>query len=144
MYFRDVLTMDPFREIDRLQLEMNRLFDGMSPASRQRFPEVNIWTNPEVAAVTAELPGYDPKDVNLSIVGDTLSIKGTRTKPELENGDHYHRQERLYGDFERSLRLPFAIESEKVEARFKNGVLQILLPRAEEDKPKKIEIKAAK
>jgi len=143
MFFRDVLSMDPFREIDRLQSEMNRLFDGVSTSNRQRFPEVNIWTNPEVAAITAELPGYDPKEVNLSIVGDTLTIKGTRNKPEMKNGDHYHRRERLYGNFERSLRLPFAVENDKVEARFKNGVLQILLPRAEEDKPKRIEIKSS-
>lgn len=141
MDFRDVFTMDPFREIEQLQREMNRLFNGVTAASRRAYPAVNIWTNPEAAAITAELPGYTPQDVHLSIVGDTLIIKGSRPKPELKSGEQYHRQERYYGDFERSLRLPFAVDSNKVEARFKNGILQILLPRAEEDKPKKIEIK---
>ena len=89
------------------------------------------------------MPGYDPGDVDISIVGEMLTIKGRRQQPELNNGDHYHRRERAYGDFERSLRLPFAIDSNKVEANFKNGMLQILLPRAEEDKPKKIEIKTS-
>lgn len=141
MYFRDVFTVDPFREIEQLQREMNRLFNDLTAASGRDYPAVNIWTNPEAAAITAELPGYTPQDVHLSILGDTLTIKGSRPKPELKSGEQYHRQERYYGDFERSLRLPFAVDSNKVEARFKNGILQILLPRAEEDKPKKIEIK---
>lgn len=143
MFFRDILTMDPVREIDRLQREMNRLFEGTTSSGRRGYPAVNIWSNPEAAAVTAELPGYDPGDVDISIVGEMLTIKGRRQQPELNNGDHYHRRERAYGDFERSLRLPFAIDSNKVEANFKNGMLQILLPRAEEDKPKKIEIKTS-
>lgn len=143
MYFRDLLTLDPFREIDQLQRDMNRLFDGAIASNRRGYPAVNVWTNSEAAAVTAELPGYDPKDVQLSIVGDTLTIKGSRREPEFKQGDHFHRQERVHGDFERSLRLPFAINNDKVEAKFYNGILQIMLPRAEEDKPKKIEIKTS-
>lgn len=143
MYFRDVFNMDPLREIDRLQREMNRLFDGMSTTGWRGYPAVNMWSNQEAAAITAELPGYDSNAVNLSIVGDTLTIRGNRRPPEIKKGENYHRQERVYGEFERDVRLPFAVDSNKVEARFRNGILQVLLPRAEEDKPRKISIKTS-
>jgi len=135
-----------WREMDRLQREMNRLYDDPY-TTRYRpapsFPAMNIWTSEEGLQITAEVPGVNPKDIDISVVGNTLTLTGTREPEDLKEGNRYHRQERGYGNFTRSLQLPFSVIVAKVEANFKNGVLNIVLPRAEEDKPKKIAIKSA-
>jgi len=134
-----------WREMDRLQREMNRLFEDSYP-SRFRpapaYPAMNVWTNEEGLQITAEVPGVSPKDIDISVVGNTLTLSGVREPDELKEGARYHRQERGYGNYTRSLQLPFSVNVNKVEATFKNGVLSITLPRAEEDKPKKITVKA--
>ena len=142
MYFSDFFRTDPFREMDRLQKEMNRLFSTFTSSGMQEYPAVNIWTNNEGAVVTTEVPGYDPKDIQLSVTNDMLTLSGSRPAEELKEGEQYHRQERNIGSFERKLQLPFAVESNKVDASFKNGVLTVTLPRAEAEKPKKIAIKS--
>jgi len=142
MYWSGLLDeFDPWRELNRLQREVNRLVDDFGVTRRRVFPEVNIWTNDDSALVTAELPGIDPKDINLSVKDQNLVIEGERKAKELKEGEKYHRQERGYGSFQRAIQLPFAVNSDKIAAKFKNGVLTVTLPRAEEDKPKKIEIK---
>ncbi len=133
-------TMDPLREMARLQQEMNRLFNTSSGRQSANYPLVNIWQNEEGVVITSELPGYHPEDIHLSVLGDVLTISGVRKLRELKEGERYHRQERVHGDFERKIRLPFPVDSNKVEARFHNGVLTVQMPRAEEDKPKKIKI----
>lgn len=139
--------MSPWREMERLQREMNRLFsDTYSVAGRRMapsFPAMNVWTNDEGAVITAELPGLNPDDIDVSVVGDTLTLSGNRRPDELEAGEKYHRRERGYGRFTRTFQLPFQVEANNVEATFKNGVLHLSLPRAEVDKPKKIAVKAA-
>jgi len=77
------------------------------------------------------------------VVGDTLTLKGSRQPDKLQDGEKYHRRERNYGDFSRTFQLPFHVEADKVEAIFEKGVLHLSLPRAEVDKPKKIAVKAA-
>lgn len=141
MLFNDLVSLDPWVEMDKLRREMNRLFEQNVGGNIKGFPLVNIWTKDDVALITAELPGYNSKDINLSVISDELTIKGTRKPVELKEGQQYHRQERAFGEFERTVRLPFAIESSKVTANFNNGVLTITLPRAEADKPKSIPIK---
>lgn len=135
-----------WREMDRLQREMNRLYNaGFEGRSRPApsYPAMNIWTSDDDAVVTAEVPGVDPKDMDISVVGDTLTVSGSRMPDETAEDARYHRQERGYGKFARSIQMPFNVNSNKVEATFKNGVLTIRLPRAEEDKPKKIKVRAA-
>ncbi len=141
MFYSDLLNINPWREMGEIQREMNRLFDRSWGGERRAFPAVNIWSNPEAAVVTAELPGFDPNNINLSVVGDMLTISGNRSQQELKEGEQYHRQERGFGNFERSIRLPFAVENDKVDAQFKNGILRIHLPRAEAEKPQKIHVK---
>lgn len=134
-----------WREIDRLQREMNQLFDDYTPARVRRaagYPAMNAWANEESLTVTAEVPGVGAEDIDISVVGETLTLSGTRNPDELQEGSRYHRQERGSGNFSRSIQLPFPVNVEGVEASFKNGVLQINLPRAEEDKPKKIAVKS--
>jgi len=142
MYWTGLFNdFEPWQELNRLQQEVNRLFDGYGVSRQRTFPEMNIWTNDDSALITAELPGLDSKDIALSVQEQNLVIEGERKAQELKEGEHYHRQERGYGAFQRAIQLPFAVNSEKIEAHFKNGVLTVTLPRAEEDKPKRIEIK---
>jgi len=93
--------------------------------------------------VTAELPGVDPNNLDISVINETLTLRGSRKPPELKEGETFHRRERLFGEFTRTLQLPFRVDSNAVEAHVKNGVLIVKLPRAEADKPRKVAIKAA-
>jgi HSP20 family protein len=132
--------------MERLHREMNRLFDTFSLAGGRTapgYPAINIWANDEAAIVTAELPGLSPDDIDISVVNDILTLSGGRQPDELEEGERYHRRERSYGRFTRSFELPFKVEADQVEARFEKGVLHISLPRAEADKPRKIDVKSA-
>jgi HSP20 family protein len=132
--------------MDLLQREMNRLYDEPYTARYRpapAYPAMNVWANEEGLQITSEVPGVNPKDIDISVVGNTLTLTGIREPEELKEGSRYHRQERGYGNFTRSLQLPFSVNVDKVEANFKDGILNIVLPRAEEDKPKKIAIKSA-
>jgi HSP20 family protein len=129
------------REMQRLQNSMNRLLSGDAPlAASSEFPLINVWTSENGAIVRAEIPGVAPEDVDISLVNDTLTLRGSRNPDELNEGESRHRQERGYGQFTRSLRLPFGVEADHVQAKFSNGVLQITLPRAEAEKPRRISV----
>jgi HSP20 family protein len=144
--YRRFRTPTRWQEMDHLQREMNRLFESVYGEGNRvvsGYPAMNIWTNPESAVVTTELPGVSPENIDISIVGETLTLTGERQPEQLPEGARYHRQERGYGKFTRSVQLPFQVDAEKVDARFEKGVLHISLPRAEADKPKKIQVKAA-
>ena len=134
-------TGDVWREMQRLQHKMDRLFTGEVLPFTGRYPAVNIWAGEDDMIVTSEIPGIEPGDIDISVTGDTLTISGSRTPDELKEGEAYHRRERAYGRFNRAVQLPFKVEANKVEARYEKGVLNIVLPRAEEDKPRKISIK---
>jgi len=144
MYWSNWLNwMEPWQEMARLQQEMNRLFEDFDFGTRRAFPAVNIWTNDDSAVVTAELAGVDKNDIKLSVVDQSLVIEGSRKAEQLKEGETYHRQERGTGDFKRAIQLPFPVNADKISAQLKNGVLSVTLPRAEEDKPRKIEIKTS-
>jgi len=132
-----------WREMDRLQSNMNRLFEDFHPIYTRNapsFPAMNLWADEESALITAELPGMDSEDIELTILEDTLTISGERKAEEMPENATYHRQERGAGKFSRSLKLPFTIDSKKVKASFKDGVLEVSLPRSEADRPKKIAV----
>ncbi|HYG73419.1 MAG TPA: Hsp20/alpha crystallin family protein [Planctomycetota bacterium] len=133
---------DPASEIRRLQDDFDSLFSGHSGAVHA-FPPVNVWRNEDGVVVTAELPGVERENIDVSVVGDTLTLRGGGEKQSLKEGDMWHRRERLSDAFTRTLQLPFHVDATKVEASFDKGVLTIRLPRAEQDKPRKITIKAA-
>ncbi|MBN2030538.1 Hsp20/alpha crystallin family protein [bacterium] len=136
----DMIRWNPWRELPRIQREMNRLFENAWSPQVIPFPPVNIYTNKDEAMVTAELPGMEQKDIHISILNNTITIEGNRVPEDLKEGEALHRQERNYGSFKRSFELPFPANTDKVEANLKNGALIVRLPRAEEDKPKQIEI----
>lgn len=127
------------RDMQRLQDSLNRMLSSSAPRQSE-FPPVNVWTSENGAIVLAEVPGIAPEDVDLSLMHDTLTIRGSRKPEEVKEGDSCHRHERGYGQFTRSLQLPFGVEADKVQAKFSNGVLQITLPRAEAEKPRRISV----
>ncbi len=132
---------DAMPEIFELQREMNRLFSNAGRREPADFPAVNIWEKDGAAVVTAEVPGIDPEKMDVSVSGDLLTIAGAAVVDEFKKGETYLRQERMSGGFKRTLQLPFAVESQNVEARYEKGVLTITLPRLKEELPKKIQIK---
>jgi HSP20 family protein len=135
-----------WREFDKLQREMNHLFDDYTPRRLRQasgFPAMNAWENQDGLIITAELPGVNPDDIDISVVGETLTLSGSRKSEEQDEGARYHRRERGFGEFTRSVQLPFQVKVDDVDATFNNGILQVQLPRAEEDKPKKIAVKSA-
>ena len=144
MYWTDSRAWSPFAEMQSLQREMNRLFDGYDGgAPMSRFPALNVWGNSENVVVTAELPGLQPEDLDLSVVNNQLTIKGERKADKPAEDAVCHRSEREAGSFVRTVRLPYAVEGDKVAATYENGVLTITMPRHEATKPKRIEIKTA-
>jgi len=135
------LGFDPFAELRRMQGEMNRLFTGLAPATRD-FPPINIWLGDNSVVVTTELPGVTRDDVTLNLQEDVLTLEGARRPPPEENVN-WQRRERAYGSFSRAVQLPFRVDADKVQARFNNGILEIELERLEADRPKKIQIRPA-
>ena len=134
-----------WQEMDQLQREMNRLVDASTKGrvfNSPSYPAVNIWTQEDAQMISAEMPGVHPEDIEIDVTGDGLSISGVRKQDEVAKEAHYHRRERSYGSFSRTIQLPFMVDTNKVEASFTNGVLLITLPRAEADRPKKIAIKS--
>lgn len=130
--------LDPWRILDRL----NRAATGVLAPSTSAFPLINVWIDGDRALVISELPGVESKDVDISVAGKTVTLRGSRTTADVCKGECQHRHERWSGNFTRSFELPFVIDQEKVKAKFSKGVLQLALPRAEADKPRKIAIKA--
>lgn len=132
---------DPFLEMRRMQQEVNQRLAGLTASAAQEFPPINLWVGEESVAVTAELPGIAPDEVDLTVRENTLTLKG---ECEAQAGDEksiWHRRERPHGSFARTVQLPFRVDPEQVEARFANGLLEVELHRPEADRPKKIQIK---
>ncbi len=139
-----MLTSSPFGYPDPFVLMRRQMGDSGRPARQApAYPPVNIWQGPDSAAVTAELPGILPEDIEISIKNSVLTLSGERKLPEGGDDASWLRRERPSGRFSRVVQLPFRVDRDRVEARFENGVLQIELHRPEEDKPRRIEIRAA-
>jgi len=136
-----------FDELESLQADMNRML-GARGARRGRawrrtpdYPLMNVWSSPDGIVIDAELPGVDPKDVEISVLGDALTLSGKVNTTDKES-QTYHRRERPSGEFKRSLQLPFRANSAGVKANYRNGILRLTVPRSEEEKPRKIAIEA--
>jgi HSP20 family protein len=138
-----MLTMDLLSEMNRMQQELNRLFEGPRQSADPQTPAMNVWTSETGAEITAELPGIEPASLDISVHDQTLSLKGRRDNAEPANEAQWVRRERASGEFARTVKLPFRVNPDKVEARYAKGVLSITLPRAESELPKKLPVKAA-
>jgi HSP20 family protein len=135
---------DPFRELRRLQNEMDQVLGSFSTptqlATAGVFPAVNVYGGQEGIAVIAELPGVDKDDLEIRAHHDTLTLHGTR-RPPSDRREAYHRRERRSGAFTRTIQLPHRIDPDRIEAHLENGVLRLSLARPEEDKPRRITIR---
>ncbi len=132
--------LNPWREFERDLGSLSRAISRMRTPPTCDFPAVNVWTSSDQAVVTTEIPGVDPETVDISVAEKTLTIRGTRQPGEIGEGESFHRRERWSGQFTKTVDLPFNIETAGVTARFVKGVLFVTLPRAEAEKPRKIEI----
>jgi len=134
---------NPWAELARMQSELHRLLDGPSGLPAQgEFPPVEVWRGEPGLRLFARLPGFEPDDIEVSVVGDVLTLKGTRPEDGEREGETWHRRERRSGRFVRSFQLPFSIEADEVRASFQNGVLVVELPRSAAEKPRRIAIEA--
>jgi HSP20 family protein len=144
-----IVRYDPFRELRSLQDEMNRLFSISLPRSfddegiaRGAWnPSVDIYENKDQIVLEAELPGMNREDFELTIENNVITLRGERKFEKKEETDNYHRVERAYGAFTRSFTLPQTVTAEGATADYKNGVLRVVLPKREETKAQRIEIK---
>jgi len=141
---------DLFSQLERLQREMNTWMSSYRPSGGPEpsafhpdvYPPLNIYEDGEGYMVRAEIPGVDPKVIDIEATADTLTIRGERPIPEPSGEFSYHRRERDSGQFRRAFTLPNPIDNSKVVAACVNGVLEIRLPFAEEAKRRKITVKA--
>jgi len=136
------------KQLDRLQSEVNRLFDDFFgkrpfPARTGVFPPINVSEDNENIYATAELPGVKAEDIDITIEEESLLIKGQRMIASGDEGASFHRREREGGAFNRKISLPTRIAPDKVTAMTKDGILKITMPKAEEVKPRKIDIKVS-
>lgn len=145
-----VVRFNPFREMMTLREAMDRLFEESivrprgtwrrgTPEEPLRLP-VDVYTTPEEIVVTASLPGLLPEEVDITLEGDTLTIRG-ELRPPLDNVEYLF-QERSYGHFSRTLTLNVPVDVGKAEAVFENGVLTLTLPKMETVRPKAIKVKS--
>lgn len=140
----------PFQNVGTIQQRMNRIFEEAvtgHQASEEDWglggswaPAVDIFERDGSIVLTAELPGVDPKDVDIRVENNVLSLRGERKFDSETKREDYHRVERAYGSFIRSFTLPNVVDTEKIKADYKDGVLKVTLPQKEEAKPKQISI----
>ncbi len=139
---------DPFRELDRLQRRMSRLFEetygpGQAQWRPGVYPLVNLSEDHDNLYVRAELPGIKPEALEITVHEGNLILRGERQIPTEEKQVNYHRRERESGYFRRVIRLPMPVNQDKVEAVYQNGILTIKLAKPEETKPRQIQVKTA-
>jgi HSP20 family protein len=136
-------------ELFGIQREMNRMFDNVfrfdtrddDAAFTAWTPAVDIAEHEDEYVVKVELPGVNKEDVKITLESNILTIRGEKKQEKETKKENYQRIERSYGSFQRSFTLPTTVKSEKIDAVYKDGILQIALPKAEEAKPKQIEVK---
>jgi len=145
-----LVRWSPLRDVLAIQDEVSRVFDesfgrgfGWDGAV-SLSPVVDIEEQPERYVVRAELPGMKLEDIKITVKDNQLVIRGEKRKEEEKKDSTYHRVERAYGQFQRAFTLSHAVQSDKIDAIYRDGVLEVSIPKAEEAKPREIPIKTAK
>lgn len=140
--FRWGHSWDPLRDLER---EVDRLLRGVNMTMQgirigRQFPSLNLYELPEKYLMTAELPGIRPEDLELTVAGGILTLKGDRKDPDGVPEDRFRRRERFTGPWQRSVTLPDRVQEEGLSADFSNGILLVHLPKATELKPRQIPV----
>ncbi len=138
----------PFRELDRMRQEMDRLTEGLSRGAAGAstagvFPLINLTEDADRFYLRAELPGIRPDDLEISATANSIAVSGERRIAEENEGARYHRREREAGKFNRVVNMPDPVDPDKIEAECRNGVLTVTIPKSEKSKPRQISIKAS-
>ena len=146
--WRPFRELTPFGDFERMRRDMDRMWDSFfeggtlrGEEGREWLPSLDVAETKNEIVVKAEVPGLDPKDIDISLSDGLLTIKGEKKQEREEKEENFHLVERSYGSFARSIRLPNEVQSDKINASYKNGVLKIVLPKSEEAKKKEIKIK---
>jgi HSP20 family protein len=145
----DLVRWDPVGDLVSLREAMNRLFEdsfirpggGLTTAERMGMLPLDVYESDDEVTVRASIPGVNPDDIDISVLGTTLTIKGEKSEDREEKKGNYHLRERHYGAFQRSVNLPSQVNVDKAKAEFKDGVLILTLPKIEAAKPKSIKVK---
>ncbi len=144
-----IIRWDPFRNVATLQDRINRLFEDSFPRSRdidedismcEWKPSVDIYETEEGIVIKAELPGVNKEDVSVEVKNNILTLKGERFVDKEIDEDKYYRRERCFGTFHRTFTLQDTVLPDKIKAKFRNGVLEIEVPKPEEEKPRQISV----
>jgi len=146
----NLVRWNAFGDMNLLQNQMNRLFEsalqgrsGDATGTTGWIPAADIYESDNELVVTLDLPGVEPKDVEIRIENNILTIRGQRQFEQKQQAENFHRVERFYGVFARSFSLTTSVDTDKIRASYNTGVLTITLPKAEAAKPRKIQIAAA-
>ena len=140
--FRWRESWEPFRDLER---QVDRLLESLPfpfPVIRfeRQYPPVNLYELDDEYLLTAELPGTSSENLELTVSGGVLTLKGKRAAPAGVTDEHFRRHERFWGNWERALNVPERVQEEKVSAEFTDGILRIHLPKAPETKPRQIQV----
>lgn len=144
-----LIRWDPFRDLALIQERMNKLFEDTVAGFRgieepsvptQWYPAVDIYETPESIVLQAELPGMNQEDISVEVKENALILKGERLREKEIREENYHRVERAYGTFRRTFTLPGIVQHDQVKAKYRDGILEIVLPKKEEIKPKQIRV----
>jgi HSP20 family protein len=142
-----LIRWEPTREVDSLQGEVNRVFDAFfgnrATPSRRWVPAMDLVETGDELVLRADLPGLSKDDVEIEIKDGVLTVAGERRAEHEEESEGYHRVERSFGSFSRSLTLPKGVDADRVAAEFEDGVLEVRIPKPEERKPHRVEIAGA-
>ena len=140
-----IIRWDPFREMTQVQNQFNRLVDQVWDGRQESWlPPVDVFDRKDAVVLKAELAGMDPDDIEIEVEDNVLTIKGERRFEEEVEDDGYYRVERRFGNFQRSLALPTGVKPGEIQAGYDGGILTVTVPKAEQEKPRRIEVRAKK
>ncbi len=142
-----LVRWEPFRELASLQSEMSRymngLMEGTGRATQSWVPPLDVWETDAEVVYAFDLPGIPEEQISIEVQDGTLTVSAERVKEEEEAGDRFYRFERRYGTFSRAVGLPQSVDESKIAASYANGVLEVRVPKPEEQKPRKIQLGSA-
>ena len=139
-----LVRWEPFRELGALQSELSRLMNGMSEGNGRHaqtwVPALDVWETPTEVVYAFDLPGISEEQISIQVTDETMTVSAEREKTDETSENGFYRFERRYGTFARAVGLPQGVDQDNISARYENGVLEVRVPKPEEQKPRKIEL----